>query len=250
MVSTFYTRFGKRCFDAAASFIGLLILSPLFLVVAAAVRLSSPGPALFSQIRTGWRGEPFYILKFRSMRVSDRGDGSFLTATGDPRITPLGHWLRKTKIDELPQLLNVLIGDMSLVGPRPEVPHFTAGYTERQKEVLQVKPGITCPRIEFDEEELLANSEQKENFYVATLLPAKLEADLTYCENIQFWRDLKIVLQTVGSVFDRIGSHTRRTLYGNHPPTSVSAITEICGPQLPPPVASPNSQAPSNSSNL
>src|SRR5689334_890282 len=131
MKTTFYAHFGKRWFDAVVSFFGLLALSPLLLIIAIAVRFSSPGPALFSQIRTGLFEKPFRILKFRTMRMAPQDSGSLITATGDPRVTPLGHWLRKTKLDELPQLFNVLLGHMSLVGPRPEVPLHTSRYTER-----------------------------------------------------------------------------------------------------------------------
>lgn len=205
MTNNSYARFGKRLFDAVLSSIGVTLLSPLLLVVAISVRLSSPGPALFSQIRTGRLGKPFRIFKFRTMIAALPSSGSLLTASGDPRVTPLGRWLRKTKIDELPQLFNVLMGQMSFVGPRPEVPIFTARYDRRQRAVLLVRPGITCPGIDFDEEELLANAEDKEDFYVNKILPAKLEADLAYCRSIRFWTDQKIILQTVAGVLVRFG---------------------------------------------
>jgi len=202
MTPTFYARFGKRCCDTLAALVGLLFLSPLLLVTAIAVRLSSPGPALFSQIRIGRFGKPFRILKFRTMRVAPTGPGcgSLLTATGDPRITPLGRWLRKTKIDELPQLFNVLAGHMSLVGPRPEVPLYTARYSERQKRVLLIRPGVTSPQINFDEEALMAACPDKEGVYLSTILPAKIEVGLTYCSNIRLLEDQRIILHTVGHV--------------------------------------------------
>lgn len=208
MTRNFYPRFGKRCFDAALSFTGLVLLSPLLLVVAIAVRLTSPGPALFSQVRTGRLGKPFRILKFRTMRTSPAATGSLLTASGDPRVTPLGRWLRKTKVDELPQLFNVLVGEMSFVGPRPEVPIYTAKYDRRQRQVLLVRPGITSPHIEFDEEVVLAQAEDKEAFYLKGILPAKLDADLLYCENIRLWNDQKIIFQTVAGVLTRLWRHT------------------------------------------
>jgi lipopolysaccharide/colanic/teichoic acid biosynthesis glycosyltransferase len=221
MGPTFYTRFGKRWFDAIVSSIGLIVLSPLLIVVAIGVRLSSPGPAFFSQVRTGQFGKPFRILKFRTMRMASSDAGSLLTASGDPRITPLGRWLRKTKIDELPQLLNVVAGQISLVGPRPEVPLYTATYTDRQKQVLLVRPGITSPKINFDEEELLAGHADKQNFYLKTVLPAKLEIGLSYGNDVCFWSDLKIIFQTVegvlGKLLDATEIVTRRLAH--HPRT-------------------------------
>lgn len=194
MTSTFYTRFGKRLLDLLLSFIGVVVLSPFLLLVAAAVKFSSRGPALFRQIRTGQFQKPFHILKFRTMRHS--ASGSLLTAAGDSRITPLGRWLRKTKIDELPQLFNVLVGDMSLVGPRPEVVFYTSKYTEVQRKVFAARPGITGPSIIMDEEELMAAQEDKEAFYLSTILPAKLKIDLAYCENIRFTADLRMLFAT------------------------------------------------------
>jgi len=202
--STFYTCFGKRWFDVIVSFAGLLLLSPLLLLVAIAVRLSSPGPALFSQTRTGQYEKPFRILKFRSMKLAPAGSGPLLTVAGDSRITPFGRWLRKTKIDELPQLINVLVGQMSLVGPRPEVPLYTARYSDRQKRVLLAKPGVTSLQINFDEEDVMAGCPDKESFYLTTILPAKLEIDLMYSENIRFLEDQRIILQTVAEVFRRM----------------------------------------------
>lgn len=204
MKPTFYTRFGKRWFDALASFVGLLLLSPVLLLVAVAVRLSSPGPALFSQTRSGQFDRRFRILKFRTMSLAPNGSGSLLTAAGDARITPLGRWLRKTKIDELPQLFNVLVGQMSLVGPRPEVPLYTAKYSDQQKRVLLVRPGITSPKINFEEEEVLADCQDKESFYLTTILPAKLESDLAYCDQIGFFEDQRIIFETLAHIFRRI----------------------------------------------
>lgn len=212
MKAKFYTRFGKIWCDALVALVGLLLLSPLLLVIAVAVRLSSPGPALFSQIRTGQFGKPFRILKFRTMRVAPEGSGSLLTASGDPRITPLGHWLRKTKMDELPQLFNVLAGHMSLVGPRPEVPLYTARYSDRQKRVLRVRPGVTSPQIEFDEEAMMAAHPDKEGFYLNDILPAKLEVGLAYCDRIRFLEDQRIILRTASQVL--------RTILGGLRPTS------------------------------
>src|ERR1700679_2722259 len=129
---TLYSLVGKKCLDASCAFLGLVLLSPLLCLAALAVRISSPGPVFFRQARLGQFGRPFRIFKFRTMVVDNGARGSLLTASGDPRITPVGRWLRATKLDELAQLLNVLRGEMSLVGPRPEVPEYVASYTERQ----------------------------------------------------------------------------------------------------------------------
>jgi lipopolysaccharide/colanic/teichoic acid biosynthesis glycosyltransferase len=196
---TFYQRAGKRWFDLALASAGLIALSPLLVAVAVAVRLTSPGPALFRQRRTGQFSAPFLIFKFRSMVGTSMAKGALITAAGDPRITPLGHWLRKSKVDELPQLMNVLAGHMSLVGPRPEVPEYTAKYTERQRRILLAKPGVTGPatNAHVNEEELLAGQPDKEAFYLSTVLPAKLETDLAYCENIRFIEDVKLILTAI-----------------------------------------------------
>ena len=196
---TFYQRTGKRWLDLTFASIGLIALSPLLLVVAAAVRLTSPGPAFFRQQRTGQFGAPFLIFKFRSMVGSSTAKGALITAAGDLRITPLGHWLRKSKVDELPQLMNVLAGHMSLVGPRPEVPEYTTKYTERQRRILLAKPGVTGPatNAHVNEEELLAGQSDKEAFYLSTVLPAKLETDLAYCQNIRLVEDVKLILTAI-----------------------------------------------------
>jgi lipopolysaccharide/colanic/teichoic acid biosynthesis glycosyltransferase len=202
MTSIFYSRHAKRWLDVILSFVGLLFLSPLLLLVAAAVRLSSHGPAFFRQARTGQFEKPFHILKFRTMKTG--AAGPLVTAAGDPRVTPLGRWLRKTKVDELPQLFNVLLGHMSLVGPRPEVPLYTAIYSQRQKQVFAARPGITCPFINIDEEELMAGRPDKEQFYISTVMPAKLEIDLAYCENIRFFHDLRLIFGTVAQLCSRL----------------------------------------------
>jgi lipopolysaccharide/colanic/teichoic acid biosynthesis glycosyltransferase len=195
MTPTFYTRFGKRLLDLLLSFAGLVVLTPFLLLLALAVKLSSRGPAIFRQVRVGRFEKPFYILKFRTMRQS--ASGPLVTAAGDSRITPLGKWLRKTKIDELPQLFNVLVGDMSLVGPRPEVAFYTAKYSETQKKVFSVRPGITRPAIAMDEEALMAGQADPDAFYISKILPAKLELDLAYCNNVRFGVDLRILFVTL-----------------------------------------------------
>lgn len=194
-LSSFYTRFGKRCFDFIAGATGILVLLPFLALIALAVRFSSRGPILFRQIRVGRFGTSFQLLKFRSMRVGSE-HGSPLTAAGDPRTTRLGAWLRRSKLDEFPQLWNVVRGDMSLVGPRPEVPKFVTRYNQRQRSLLSLRPGITGPEINVNEEALLATQEDKEEFYLRSVMPAKLEKDLEYLQKVDFSTDLGILFQT------------------------------------------------------
>ena len=195
----------KRLFDLVAASVGLLALSPLFLVVAIAIRRSSPGPVFFRQVRVGRGGEPFSMFKFRTMRPDAERVGGQLTVGADPRITPIGHTLRKYKLDELPQLINVVLGDMSLVGPRPEVPRYVALYDERQRRVLDVRPGITDPAsIAYrDENALLAGADDPEATYVAEVMPAKLEINLGYLERRSLLRDVGVILQTLAAVVRR-----------------------------------------------
>lgn len=204
MVKTFYGSYGKRWFDATASAAGLLVLSPVLLGVAIAVRLTSEGPVFFRQVRTGQYGRPFRIFKFRTMSEDAAGCRYLITAADDLRITRLGRWLRRTKIDELPQLINVLLGDMSLVGPRPELPGYTNVYAAKYRRVLLAKPGITGPSANeyILEEYLLVGRHDKENFYAAEILPRKLELDLIYCEEIRFFGDIKLIFQTFRKIFE------------------------------------------------
>ena len=203
MTQSTYSRTGKRWFDAVCAFFGLLVLSPVLFLVALLVRLTSSGPAFFRQVRTGQFGRPFQILKFRTMEDSASGSGPLLTAEGDARITPFGKWLRKSKVDELPQLINVLLGDMSLVGPRPEVPRYARKYTDRQKKILLVKPGITgrSAILYEGEEALLSGHADIEAFYLTTILPAKLEIDIAYGETLSFREDVRLIIQTFWKVF-------------------------------------------------
>ena len=210
MTSSIYLRFGKRLLDLIAAALGILLLLPVLGIIGLSVRLTSRGPMLFRQIRVGQFGVPFELLKFRSMHAGSE-KGSPLTAAGDPRITPFGLWLRRTKIDELPQLWNVVRGDMSLIGPRPEVPQYVARYNDRQRGVLTVRPGITGPEINVHEEELLADQTNKEQFYFDTLLPAKLETDLTYLREIRFSSDLRILLQTFNKLLRKRHEPYKRT---------------------------------------
>lgn len=192
----------KRIFDAVAAGSGLLVLSPILIACALAVRLSSPGPVFFRQQRVGLNGRIFEILKFRSMRVAD-ASAPQITIGGDPRITSAGTFLRAWKLDELPQLWNVLVGDMSLVGPRPEVPKYVALYpAETRKLVLSVRPGITDPcSIHLrNESHLLAGVEDPERYYIDTLMPEKLRMAGEYVQRQSFFHDIQLIFQTLLAV--------------------------------------------------
>ncbi|MBS1937768.1 MAG: sugar transferase [Bacteroidetes bacterium] len=193
----------KRVFDICFSAVLLVLLSPLLLVFALAVALTSPGGAFFRQVRVGRGGRTFMLLKFRSMRPGSEAQGQLTIGGRDPRITGVGYCLRKTKLDELPQLWNVLRGDMSVVGPRPEVPKYVALYTAEQRAVLGVRPGITgmASLHYIDENELLARAADPESAYIHEVMPAKLALDLRYVREQSFLLDLRIILATVGKVF-------------------------------------------------
>jgi lipopolysaccharide/colanic/teichoic acid biosynthesis glycosyltransferase len=189
----------KRSFDLTFSAAGLLLLSPVLAVLALWVKLSDGGPIFYRQSRVGQGGQLFQILKFRSMVVNADKLGLSVTRDGDPRITRVGRFLRKTKLDELPQLWNVLVGDMSFVGPRPEVPRYVDRYTEEQRRVLELKPGITDPAaLEFrNEEELLKTAEDTEAFYVSYCVPRKIALSLAYAEQAGLWKDVGVIIRTV-----------------------------------------------------
>lgn len=192
----------KRLFDIVASAGGLILLSPLFLVVAVWVLCDSKGPVFYRQLRVGLHNHDFHILKFRTMRMgSDRG--SLVTiGDDDPRITRSGKVLRKLKLDELPQLFNVLVGDMSFVGPRPEVRHYVDYWTEEQMHVLDVRPGITDPAsIRFiNENELMAQAADPEDYYIHVIMQEKIKIYLQYVEQHSFWGDIGIILQTLRAI--------------------------------------------------
>jgi lipopolysaccharide/colanic/teichoic acid biosynthesis glycosyltransferase len=208
--NSFYRRAGKRWFDALCAFCGLLIVSPLFLLIGVLTKLTSRGPVFFKQVRVGQFGKPFQIIKFRTMVAELRAQtGPLLTVAGDPRITPIGKWLRNTKVDELPQLINVLLGEMSLVGPRPEIPKYTANYTEKQKTILLERPGITGLSANVYEEELLVGQSDQEGYYLSTVLPAKLRIDVEYCENISFVSDVKLIFTTFLKIFARLTEYSK-----------------------------------------
>ena len=194
----------KRLFDLLLSLTGLFLLSPLFLLIAALIRRDSPGPVFFRQTRVGRGGEPFRIHKFRTMTTQAAAGDLQLTVGADPRITGTGSWLRKYKLDELPQLIDVLQGSMSLVGPRPEVPEYVAHYPQELKEiVLSVRPGITDnASIEYrDENDILAKSDNPERDYIEKILPVKLEYYRRYVAGRSLPGDIAIILRTLKAIF-------------------------------------------------
>ena len=196
----------KRLFDIAASGCGLMVLSPVLILVAIWIKLDSPGPVFYRQVRVGRYNKDFRIFKFRSMRVG-ADKGSLVTIGGrDPRVTRSGYYIRKFKIDELPQLINVFIGDMSLVGPRPEVRHYVNYWTPEQMHVLDVRPGITDPAsIKFrNENELMEKAEDPEKYYIEVIMQEKIKLYLEYVDNYSFLGGYCINLQDILDNYNRI----------------------------------------------
>lgn len=192
----------KRIFDLICSLLGLLSISLVFLIVAISIKLTSRGPVFFKQKRIGRDGKEFYIYKFRTMIVDAEKKGKQITIGNDSRITSVGRFLRKYKIDELPQLINVVKGDMSLVGPRPEVPRYVALYNKKQKRVLSVRPGITDYASLYykDENEVLGKVDNPEKYYIDIIMPHKLSLNIEYIEDNNIFKDFKIILKTVKEV--------------------------------------------------
>ena len=194
----------KRLFDIFFSLTALFLLAPLFLIIAVIIKLDSTGPVFFRQDRVGKKGKLFRIHKFRTMTTSSEEKGLQITVGKDPRITRSGAFLRKYKLDELPQLLDVVLGKMSLVGPRPEVPHYVEYYPDEiRKQVLSVRPGITdLASIEFkSENEILARSDDPQRSYVEDILPIKLQYYMDYVKSRSFKSDVRILLDTLIAVF-------------------------------------------------
>jgi lipopolysaccharide/colanic/teichoic acid biosynthesis glycosyltransferase len=191
----------KRIFDVIASAVGLIVSSPLIVIVAGLVKLDSSGPVIFRQERVGMHGRPFKILKFRTMHVNHGGSG--IIVGDDGRITRSGSWLRSTKLDELPQLINVVRGEMSLVGPRPELPEYVAHWSAAARaRVLSVRPGITDPAaIQFRREsEMLAKVDDPQRYYLEVLLPQKVALYERYVAQQSFTSDCKVIGRTIMSV--------------------------------------------------
>jgi lipopolysaccharide/colanic/teichoic acid biosynthesis glycosyltransferase len=191
----------ERVLDLAFAAAGLVFLAPVFAGIALWVLWDDGTPVFFRQTRVGWKGKPFVIWKFRTMSVGARGRA--ITAAGDRRITRAGSWLRKLKLDELPQLFNVLRGDMSLIGPRPEVPEYVQFDSTLWQAVLQVRPGITdlATLMHRDEEEILGGSGDPHAFYRETVLPAKLRMNLAYLRSRSCWQDFRLILLTIRCSF-------------------------------------------------
>lgn len=194
----------KRFFDIIFSFLGLIILSPLFVIIYIAIKIDSKGPAIFRQTRVGRDNKDFMLLKFRSMRL-DSEKGGLLTVGGkDNRITKSGYILRRYKLDELPQFFNILKGDMSFVGPRPEVRKYVELYTDEQKKVLGVRPGLTdVASIKYrNENELLAKQEDPEKYYIEHIISDKIDLNLQYINDRSFFKDVSVILKTFKAIVD------------------------------------------------
>ncbi len=194
---------GKRIFDILFSILGIIILSPFLLIISLIILFTSKGGAFYKQTRIGKDSKPFKLFKFRTMRVGSDKNIRITIGSRDSRITGVGYFLRKYKLDELPQLFNVLIGDMSFVGPRPEVPEYVALYDTEQKKVLSVKPGITdfASIVYSEENELLANAENPEELYIHRIMPAKLKLNMRYINEMGLATDMKIIFKTIGKIF-------------------------------------------------
>ena len=192
----------KRTLDVCLASIALVLLSPILLLIAILIKVTSSGSVLFRQIRVGQNGRTFQLVKFRSMVPDAPQKGLLVTGKGDIRITSFGNFLRRTKLDELPELWNVLMGDMSLVGPRPEVPHYVSQNKTIWKHVLSVKPGITdLATLHFrDEETVLELTHDREFAYIDIVLPIKLKLSMEYIDNRSFWFDIKILVLTVWAI--------------------------------------------------
>lgn len=192
----------KRIFDIISSFFFLVLIFPLFILISILIKIDSKGPIFFKQIRVGINNKDFLLLKFRTMRV-DQKNSSLITVGNDSRITNVGNFLRKYKLDEFPQLINILKGEMSVVGPRPEVRKYVDMYSISQLEILSVKPGLTDPSsIKFsNESELLGTAENPEKYYIETLMPLKILISLKYIRTQSFVGDLRIIFQTFSKIF-------------------------------------------------
>ncbi len=192
----------RRVFDILFSLTVLILTLPLSLIISIAVKLSSQGPVLFVQDRVGRGGAVFRMYKFRSMRASEAEDKSHLTVDGDTRITNVGRVIRRLKLDELPQFVNVLAGDMTIVGPRPEVPRYVAEYEPWMREVFEYKPGLTDPAsIQYrNEPKMLADAENRESAYLTEILPKKIGVSLEYQKNRTAFSDLKVIGETISLI--------------------------------------------------
>lgn len=192
----------KRLFDITASGLGLIALSPLFAIMAVWIKCDSPGPVFYRQVRVGRGNKDFRIFKFRSMRVGSDKKGLITVGGHDPRVTRSGYYIRKYKLDEFPQLINVFLGDMSLVGPRPEVRKYVDMYTPEQMHVLDVRPGITSlASLRYrNENELLAQAADPDRCYIEQVMPDKIAIDLEYVAHAGLWTDIKLIFSTLAAI--------------------------------------------------
>ena len=198
----------KRLFDIVLSLIGLVLAMPVLLVAAVGIRFSSSGPVMYRALRIGAGGRPFFMYKMRTMTVEPNGTTSRITALHDPRVFPFGALLRRGKLDELPQLLNVLLGHMSLVGPRPEDPYFVDHhYTQLQLQTLNVRPGLTSPGTLYQETHgnRMLNGGDTESLYLTRLLSLKLALDLVYVRNVSVWYDITLISRTAWVLLAMVG---------------------------------------------
>lgn len=195
----------KRVFDLILSFLGLLILFPLFIIIAIAIKRDSSGPVFYKGERIGRFGKPFMMYKFRTMAADADKGGASSTAEDDPRLTAVGSFLRRYKLDELPQLINIAKGEMSFVGPRPQVAWAVALYSEEEKKILTVRPGITdYASIKFSNEgEILKGSADPDKTYMKKIHPEKMKLGLQYAQNHSVWTDIKIILKTFKAIITR-----------------------------------------------
>jgi len=194
----------KRIFDLFFTLIGLPFLLPFLAIIALMIKLEDGGPIFFIQRRIGYKGKPFYMWKFRTMVIDAEKKGSLITVGNDPRITRVGYFLRKYKLDEFPQLLNVLKGEMSLVGPRPEVEKYVMLYNSEQRKVLDIIPGMTDPAsIKYvNENEILAQADDPEKIYIEKVMPEKIKLNLEYAEKATCWSDFLIIIKTFFRIFE------------------------------------------------
>lgn len=192
----------KRLFDIVISLLAIIILSPVIIIISVFILLTSQGSIFYRQVRVGKDQKPFVLLKFRTMSPNSEKSGQLTVGERDPRITGIGFFLRKYKLDELPQLLNILVGQMSFVGPRPEVPAYVAMYTAEQLKVLSVKPGLTdYASLEYiNENEILGKVDDPEKTYIETVMPAKLKLNLKYIEDQSFTEDISIIFKTIKAI--------------------------------------------------
>lgn len=196
----------KRFFDLILSFIGLLIIVPILFLITILIKISSSGPVFYKQVRVGKNNKDFKIFKFRTMHLNADKKGLLTVGGRDPRVTSIGYYLRKFKLDELPQLINVFKGDMSFVGPRPEVRQFVNLYSEIQMKVLNVKPGITdLASIEFrNENEILSKEEDPNQYYIDYIMPKKLEINLKYINQRNLLKDFVVIIKTIKVIFNSV----------------------------------------------